>query len=361
MIRARAHISSLAAYALADLSVTGGAEPVSLAQNESADRPSPNAISAASRAARRGELYPDPDWQDLRRAIAEVHGVEAQSILCGAGSMELIGALIRAYAGPGDEVLSTSLAYAFFRTATALSDAAYVAAAEEEMTVSVDAVLAAVSPRTRVVCVANPGNPTGTRVPRAELVRLREGLPPDVLLVIDEAYGEFADHLDEPVFDLCQRGDTVVLRTFSKAYSLAGMRVGWGVFPAAIAREVRKILNPNNVSAASQAAAAAAMRDQAHMRETVSVTVARRDGFARHLARIGVEAGPSATNFLLLRFSDAAEAKSADDALRGGGILMRGMGGYGLPECLRATIGSAEAMETAGSLLTDWTRKERSR
>ena len=129
--------------------------------------------------------------------------------------------------------------------------------------------------------VANPGNPTGTRIPRAELLRLRKGLPGDTLLVIDEAYGEFADHLGEPMFDLVGRGDTVVLRTFSKAYGLAGMRVGWGLFPPEIAGEIRKVMNPNNISVAGQAAAAAALADQAYMVETCRETAS----FARRVAQ----------------------------------------------------------------------------
>ncbi len=337
MIRAVDHIRSMAAYALADL---GDAGTVSLAQNESAFPASPKAIAAGQVALDQMPLYPDPDWPELRAAIAEVHKLDPNTVLCGAGSMELIGCLIRTFAGPGDRVLGTDYGYAYVASATAQVQADYVQAREIDLTVSVDDILAAVTPQTRIVFVCNPGNPTGTLIPNAEIIRLRDDLPKDVLLVVDQAYAEFADEDQNPaeVFDLIERGDTVVMRTFSKAYGLAGARVGWGVFPPAIAAEMRKVLNPNNVSIPSQAMAKAAMRDQAHMRETVSQTAVIRDRFAEGCRALGLSVPPSHTNFVLIRFANVEAAQKADQALRSGGLLMRGMGGYGLADCLRATI-----------------------
>lgn len=354
MIAPRPHVAGLAAYALADLSVAPGRRLISLAQNESCVAPSPRASESAARAMADGVLYPDPDWSDLRAAIAGVHGIESAGILCGAGSMELIAALIRAYAGPGDEVVSTAYAYALFRTAALASGAVYTAADEDDLTVSVDKVLAAVGPQTRIVCVANPGNPTGSRINRAALLRLRDRLPGDVLLLIDEAYGEFADAPGEAMFDLVERGDTVVMRTFSKAYGLAGLRVGWGLFPLAVAGEVRKLMNPNNIAGPAQAAATAAMRDQAHMLSAVAEVSDRRDRFAARLRGIGLDAQPSAANFTLIRFNSTPDAASADAALREQGVLMRGMGGYGLAHCLRATIAGENDMALTSRILADW-------
>lgn len=351
-------IALLAPYALAELVVAPGKRMVSLAQNESALPPSPAAISAAKTALSDAALYPDPDWRDLRSAIADVHGIDPVSILCGSGSMELIGALAAAYLGPGDRALTTAYGYLFFRTAARLAGAEVDLAPEAGLTVDVDALLNLVRAETRVVFVANPGNPTGTRITRAELTRLRDRLPENVLLVLDEAYGEFADTPGESMFDLVARGDTVVLRTFSKAYGLAGMRVGWGVFPVAIAEQVRKILNPNNISIASQAAATAAMRDQAHMRMVRDQTTARRERFATSVRGIGLEVPESHTNFVLIRFPAAHAAASADQALRAEGIILRGMGGYGLPDCLRATIGAEHDMELTHTTLTAWKAKE---
>ncbi len=341
------HIAALAPYALADLAP----ELTSLAQNESLRPPSPDALTAAQRALADAHLYPDPDWIDLRAALACIHEVSADAILCGAGSMELIGALASAYLSAGDRMLTSDLAYLYFRTATQRSGAAFDLAPESGFTVDPDALIAALRPETKIVFVANPGNPTGTRIGRDALARLRAALPGAVMLVIDEAYGEFADGLDEGTFDLVAAGNTVVLRTFSKAYGCAGLRVGWGVFPPAIIGQMRKILNPNNVSTVSQAAAAAATRDQAYMRDTVRQTADIRDRFANRMRAIGLDVPDSHTNFVILAFASPEQAQAADAALRAQGIAMRGMGGYGLAHCLRATIAQERTMQRAAQCL----------
>ncbi|MBY6068997.1 aminotransferase class I/II-fold pyridoxal phosphate-dependent enzyme [Leisingera aquaemixtae] len=350
MIRAVPHVAAMAPYALADL---GGEGTVSLAQNESAFPASPAAIAAGRAVLNQMPLYPDPEWPDLRAAVAEVHGLDPDRVLCGAGSMELIGCLIRAFAGPGDQVLGTEFGYAFVASASAQVQVRYVKARERELTVSVDDILAAVTPETRIVFVCNPGNPTGTLIPNSEILRLRAGLPADVLLAVDQAYAEFADAGNDPgdTFALVERGDTVVLRTLSKAYGLAGARAGWGYFPPGIAGEVRKLLNPNNISIPSQAMAAAAMRDQAHMRDVVAKTAAIRDRFAADCRALGVEVPQSHTNFVLIRFASAQQAVAVDAALRAEKLLMRGMSGYGLGDCLRATICSQAVMDRAMDVL----------
>ncbi len=350
MIRPVPHVGALAAYALADL---GGPQTISLAQNESAFPASPAAIAAGRTAMADMPLYPDPEWPDLRAAIAEVHGLDPSNILCGAGSMELIGCLIRAYAGQGDRVLGTDYGYAFVASATAQVQADYVKAREVDLTVSVDDILSAVTPETRIVFICNPGNPTGTVIPNAEIVRLRTTLPKNVLLVVDQAYAEFSDTEHEPaeIFAMIQRGDTVVTRTFSKAYGLAGARVGWAYAPPEIAAELRKLLNPNNVSIPSQTAAAAAMRDQAHMREVVAKTAHIREAFTEDCRALGLTVPQSHTNFVLLRFSSVDQAQRADAALRAEHLLMRGMGGYGLGDCLRATICAPGVMNRARDVL----------
>ncbi|MBQ4825163.1 aminotransferase class I/II-fold pyridoxal phosphate-dependent enzyme [Leisingera sp. HS039] len=350
MIRAVPHVAAMAPYALADL---GGEGVISLAQNESAFAASPAAIAAGKAVLGQMPLYPDPEWPDLRAAVAEVHRLDPAKVLCGAGSMELITCLIRAFAGPGDRVLGTDYGYAFVSSASAQVQAEYVKARERALTVSVDDILAAVTPQTRIVFVCNPGNPTGTLIPNAEIQRLRAGLPADVLLVVDQAYAEFADAENNPaeIFALAERGDTVVMRTLSKAYGLAGARAGWGYFPPQIAGEVRKLLNPNNISIPSQAMAAAAMQDQAHMRDTVAKTAAIRDGFAAGCRALGLTVPQSHTNFVLMRFASPVQAQAADAALRAEKLLMRGMGGYGLSDCLRATISSQDVMDRALAVL----------
>ncbi len=358
MIEANRHIAAMAPYALPDLGAAAGTRPVTLAQNESVLPPSPRAVAAGRAALASSHLYPDPDWTELRTAIAEVYGVDPAGILCGAGSMELIACLARCYAGPGRRVLSSQYGYAFFRSVTLAVDAAFDQAAEVDLTLSVDNLLASVRQDTRIVFVANPGNPSGTHVARAELERLRDGLGEDVLLVIDEAYGEFADAPGQATFDLVGRGNTVVLRTLSKAYGLAGLRVGWGLFPSSVADEMRKLLNPNNISAASEATAAAALRDQDYMRAICIETAARRDSFAAALRALGLAVPSSHTNFVLIGFTDSEAAASADRALRAQGILMRGMAGYGLTHCLRATIGSESDMQRALETLVRWHNRE---
>ncbi|MEO3413195.1 histidinol-phosphate transaminase [Roseovarius sp. CAU 1744] len=358
MIRPNAHVAMMDAYALADLSAPPGKRLVSLCQNESLRPPSPLAAEAAARAARDQHLYPDPDWTTLRAAIGALHRIDPAAIICGNGSLDLIGCLARAYLAPGDAALIPAHAYPFFRTATLATGARLDTAPEKDLTVDAAALLAAVTPATRIVFVANPGNPTGTRISTADLTQLRQTLPEDVLLVIDEAYGEFADTPQDHCFDLVDRGNAVILRTFSKAYGLAGARVGWGVFPASIAAEVRKVLNPNNVSAASQAAAAAALSDQGYMRETCALTTGIRDRFRADLQGTSLCLPQSFTNFALIRFPSASAAQAADSALRAEGIFLRAQGGADLPECLRATIGVADDMALAAEVLKDWCKRE---
>ena len=341
------HIAALAPYALADLAP----ELTSLAQNESLRPPSPKVTEAVQMALAETHLYPDPDWTELRSVIAQVHSISADHILCGAGSMELIGALASSYLGAGDRMLTTEFSYLFFRTATQLSGAEFDLAPEHDLTVNVDALLDSVRPNTKIVFVANPGNPTGTRIETPALRRLRDGLSKDVMLVIDEAYGEFSDALSESTFDLVDQGNTAVLRTFSKAYGCAGFRVGWGLFPPPLAAEMRKVLNPNNVSNVSQAATAAAMRDQTYMLETVRKTTEIRDHFITEMRALNLTVPDSFANFAILVFDTAEHAQAADQALRADGIAMRAMGGYGLAHCLRATIGDEQTMQRAAACL----------
>ncbi|MEM7188260.1 MAG: histidinol-phosphate transaminase [Pseudomonadota bacterium] len=353
MIQPRPHVAALSVYGLASLDIPAGMQLVSLAQNESPFPPSPLAFEAARKTAAEGALYPDPSCMALRTAIGEVQGLDPADIICSAGSMEIIAALIAAFSGPDDEVLSSAHAYSYFKTAAMAVGASPVAADEVDLTVSVDHLIEAVTPATRIVCIANPGNPSGTRISGAEVRRLRDELPSDVILLVDEAYAEFGP--DDPVFDLVGRGDTCITRTFSKAYALAGMRVGWGLFPRSIGDEVWKLLNPGGVSATSLAAAAAAMRDQAYMQELVSKTVALRDPFIARMNALGLTIAPSHTNFALIQLPSVEAATSADAALRSEGVVMRPMGGYGLPHCLRVTVGLQQEMDFAHDILRQWT------
>ncbi len=345
---AAAHIRAMAAFALADL---GGRADGTLAQNESAFPPSPRAIAAGQAAVAASRLYPDPDCLELRAALAEAYSVPAEEIHCGAGSMDLIGSLVRAFAGDGGTVLSTVYAYSFIAAAAAQAAMPYASVAERELSVDVDAVLAGVTAATRLVVVCNPGNPTGTRIDNREILRLGAALPAEVLLVVDQAYGEFDDQDPRPVFDLVRGGRAVVTRSLSKAYGLAGARVGWGLFPPAVAAEMRKVQHANNVAAVSQAMAVAAVRDQAYMRATVARTAAIRDRFLSRLTDAGYAVVRSHTNFVLVPFHGPAMAAAAERRLRAAGIIVRPLGGYGLGHCLRITIGADDPMERTAGIL----------
>lgn len=347
-IRASACIEAMSAFALADL---GGHDVPTLAQNESAFPPSPHAIAAGKEAAAGSHLYPDPDWTVLRNTLAAAYNVDRDLILCGNGSMDLIACTIRAFAHEGGEVLATSYAYNFAAAATAQAGAIFVKAAETDFVVSIDNMLAAVTPATRVAFLCNPGNPTGSRIANSEILRLRAALRPDILLIIDQAYGEFDEQDPRPVFDLVGEGNTVVLRTLSKAYGLAGARIGWGLFPPPVAAQVRKLQNSNNVTVVSLAMAVAALEDRDYMRLTVTRTAAIRDRFADRLRAAGYNVVPSSTNFVLIRFGDVEAVRLAEQALRQEGIIMRNVGGYGLADCLRATIGPESVMENALRIL----------
>lgn len=360
MIKSVDHVAAMASYPLADLNAPAGKRLLLLSQNESMRSPSPLALSAAESTLTNANLYPDSNWTELRSAIAKVHNIPAGDIVCGTGSLDLIGCLAHAYADAENAILSTQYSYLFFRTAAQFTNARFDIAHEVNFRMSVDALLDKLAADTRIVFVANPGNPTGTRIAKSELLRLRAGLPKDILLVIDEAYGEFADGLDDPTFDMVAKGNTVVLRTFSKAYGLAGMRVGWGYFPPNIGTEVRKLLNPSNISDMSQAAATAAVQDQSYMKETIALTAEQRKRFYDHVRDMGLHAPQSFTNFVLVKFPDTDVAISAENMLRNEGILVRGMKGYGLPDCLRITIGTKPDMDFTAKTLTLWHKTETS-
>lgn len=354
MTHALPHIAAMSPYALADMTAPDGVNLVSLSQNESLRGPSPAVVEAAKSVLSEGAAYPDPDWTALRAALARQHGIAMDGILCGAGSLDLIGCLARTYSGPGRAILAPAHAYPFFRTAAQMANARFDTAPEQNETVCVDALLKAVAPDTSIVFLANPGNPTGTHIPKPDLLRLRAGLRKDILLVIDEAYGEFIDAQAARCWDMVGTGNCVVLRTFSKAYAMAGFRVGWGYFPKAIAAELRKVTNPNGVTGVSQAAAVAALTDQTYMIDTCVVTSALRLDAMHALTQAGFDLVPSVTNFVLLRFESTEVACLADAALRTRGIFLRRQQGAGLPHALRMTIGPTQDTERAIAYLANW-------
>ncbi len=358
MIRPNPTIAAMDSYALPDISAAGDLEPIVLAQNEHAWPPSQRVQQAVTAAMKQAQLYPDSDWTGLRAAIAEVHDLDPVNIVCGSGSMELMSGLMLAYLSPADRLLMTEYGYLFMRTLARLVGAQVDSAAEPDYRVSVDNIIAGLQADTKLVFVVNPGNPSGSLLHNDEIRRLRAALPQDVLLLVDEAYAEFVDvGFHSPLFDLVELGNTVITRTFSKVYGLAGLRVGWGYFPADIRDQLRKVLNPNSVSSLSQVAAQAAMENQTGAAESRRLIAEQRDYLSAHISNLGLRVVPSQTNFILIDFEIEEQAASVFEYLRNHRLVVRPMGGYGLPACLRITIGRPEQMQLMAQTLSAWRRQ----
>ena len=358
MIQPNSTVAAMSAYALPDISAANGQQAIVLAQNEHAWPPSAKVQVAISAALGRAQLYPDSDCSELRNAIAAVHKLNADNIVCGTGSMDLMSGLMLTYLSAGDRLLMSEYGYLFMRTLAKLVGAKVDMAAEQNYRVDVDALLQKLEPDTKLVFIVNPGNPCGSLIHNDEIRRLRAGLPDDVLLLVDEAYAEFVDAgFHQPIFDLADLGNTVITRTFSKIYGLAGLRVGWGYFGDDIRDQVRKVLTPGSVSLLSQVAARAAMEDQETMRHSTRLIAEQREYLSVETGNLGLTVVPSQTNFILVDFVTPENANSAFEFLRNHSLVVRPMGGYGLPACLRITIGTAEQMQMTAHTLTDWRQK----
>lgn len=355
----RPGVLDIAPYVGGEARIPGVAQPMRLASNESALGPSPRALEAYRAAAAEIHRYPDGHSTELRQALGRHYGLDAGRIVCGAGSDELLGLLIRAYAGPGDEVLYSRHGFLMYPIAAQAAGATPVAAPERDLTADVDALLAHVTPRTRLVFLANPNNPTGTFVPRGEVRRLHAGLPEDVLLVIDAAYAEYVARNDyEPGIELVESAPNVVMaRTFSKIFALGGLRLGWVYCSAAVADVLNRVRNPFNVNAAAQAAGMAALADVAAVDRAREHNDIWRAWLARELAALGLTVVPSVANFLLVRFAGAPkDADAAFAFLRSRAIITRKVAGYGLADSLRITIGTEAEMRAVAAALADFLR-----
>ena len=351
-------ILDIAPYVGGDARLDGVERPIRLASNESALGPSPKAVAAFRALAGDIHRYPDGSADELRRALGRVHGLDPDRVVCGAGSDELIALLLRAYAGPDSEVLYSRHGFLMYPIGALSVGATPVAAPERELTADVDAILARVTERTRIVFIAHPNNPTGTYLSASEMARLHAGLPPHVLLAIDAAYAEFVNRNDyEPGVKLVDAADNVVmLRTFSKIYALAGLRLGWGYFPPAIADVLNRVRGPFNVGAAALAAGLAAVEDGEALARARAHNDRWQPWLSARLAALGLPLTPSVGNFVLPRFPESGPltAEAAFAFLQRHGILTRKMGGYGLPHCIRITIGTGEEMEKVAEVLAEF-------
>ncbi len=324
-------------------SVEGLADVVKLSSNENPHGPGDAALEAYRRAGHGLHRYPSADHAALRAAIANVHGLDSERIVCGAGSDELLALLCHGYAGPGDEVIHTEHGFSLYPNLILGAGATPVRVPERERVVDVEEILRAAGGRTRMVFVTNPGNPTGTTVPAADLAELAERLPAHVLLVLDGAYTEFFEGYDGGAGLVERRGNVVMTRTFSKLYGLGGLRVGWAYGPAHVVDALNRLRPPFNLSGTQLAVAEAAVRDRAHVAKCLAENARMRRWMTGALREIGLAVDDSAANFVLVRFDDAALARDCDADLRKKGLIVRPAACYGFPEGLRITIGDEPA------------------
>ncbi len=340
----RPEVLRIAAYVGGELKVAGVNRVIKLSSNEGAFGVPPGAAAACARVAQELHRYPDGGSTELRRAIGARFGLDPERIVCGTGSDELIQHLCHIFGGPGSEIIMSMHGFTMYQIAGTYAGSRVLKTPERNLTADVDAMLAAVSAATRVVFLANPNNPTGSMLPRAEVERLRRALPADVLLVLDAAYAEYVTRADyEPGIALVDAGDnTVMLRTFSKVFGLGGMRVGWAYAPPGVVDALNRVRGVFNVNLAAQAAAVAALAEPGWVERSRAHNTQWRARLAGALTEAGVKVWPSEGNFLLADFATAARAEAADAWLKARGIIVRGMAAYDLPHCLRITVGSEE-------------------
>jgi histidinol-phosphate aminotransferase len=354
----RPGVLDIAPYVPGRSTATGGARLHKLSSNETPLGPSPAALAAYHAAADRLLLYPDGSTSALRAAIGAAFGLNADRIICGAGSDDILYLIAHAFIGPGDEAIHTEHGFLIYPIATRAAGGRPVVAPEVDLTANVDAILARISGRTRVVYLANPNNPTGTYLRFSEIRRLHAGLPARTLLVLDAAYAEYVRRNDyEGGIELAATAENVVMtRTFSKIHGLAGLRIGWGYGPAHVIDALNRVRGPFNVSIPATAAGVAALGDRPHAEKAAAHNATWLPKVSAGIERLGLMVTPSVANFVLIHFPEAPGRRAADaDAfLLKRGVVLRQVGAYGLPNALRMTIGSAEANETAIAALADF-------
>jgi len=327
--------------------VPDGVKLHKLSSNESPLGTSPTAIAAAKSATENLESYPDGSAIALREAIAEIHGLNSDNLICGNGSDELLSLLANTYLDVGDEAIFTEHGFLIYRIATLAAGGVPVGVKEDDCIASVDNILAAVTDKTKLIFIANPNNPTGTYLPIDEMRRLQTGLPDHVVLVIDAAYAEYVRRNDyEAGLELVSGNQNVIMtRTFSKIYGLAALRVGWAYGPGHMIDTLNRVRGPFNLNAAAIAAGSAAMRDRRFLDEAIAHNETWLVKVTEGLEALGLRVTPSVGNFVLIHFPDDPRkgAEAADRYLTERGYVLRRVTGYGFPNALRMSIGSEEA------------------
>ncbi|MER8370007.1 histidinol-phosphate transaminase [Mesorhizobium sp. M1378] len=343
----RAGIMDIEAYVPGKSAASEGVAKIhKLSANENPLGPSPKAIEAARAVADKLAVYPDGSARRLREAIAEVHGLNPANIVCSNGSDEILGLLAQTYLAPGDEAIITEHGFMVYKIYIQSAGAVPVTVKETHERADIDAILAAVTPRTRIIFLANPNNPTGTYVPFQEVRRLHAGLPRNVLLVLDAAYAEYVRRNDyEAGVELVGSAENVVMtRTFSKL-GLGGARIGWMYAPMHVIDAINRVRGPFNVNATAIEAGIAAIRDRAHIERSVAHNETWLAWLSEQLEGLGLRVTPSVGNFILIHFPEDKKhsAEAADDYLSQRGYILRRVSGYGFPNALRMSIGTEEA------------------
>ena len=343
----RPGVLTIAPYVPGKSSAPGVAKVFKLSSNETPLGPSADAIAAYRMAGEHLEDYPDGSASALRDAIGAAFGLDPDRIVCGAGSDDLLNLLARAFLRDGDEAIYTTHGFLVYPIAIMGTGAKAIAAPEKDFTANVDAILNAVTPKTKMVFLANPNNPTGTYVPFDEVKRLQKGLPGNVLLVLDAAYAEYVQRNDyESGIELVATTDNVVMtRTFSKIYGLAALRLGWIYGPAHVVDAVNRIRGPFNVNGPAIVAGIAAIRDTAHVDRARTHNAKWLAWLTEETSNLGLPVTPSAANFVLIHFPETKgrTARDADAFLTKRGLILRQVGVYKLPNALRMSVGTEEA------------------
>lgn len=337
-------ILDIAPYVGGKSRIEGVAEPMKLSSNENMLGAGQKAREAFEAAVGHIHVYPDGRASKLRAAVAEHHGLEPERLIFGNGSDEVFALLNQCYLTPGDNIVTGQYGFLAYRISALANQASVKLAPEPAFKATPEALLEQVDARTRIVYVSSPSNPTGSYNTGEEIRRLHDGLRPDVLLVVDEAYAEYVTEPDwETSFPLARDSENVVVtRTFSKIHGLGGLRIGFGYAPLKVAEAVDRIRLPFNVSVPGIEAAVAALGDEAHQQASRDLIHTWRPRMTQAIRGFGFEVLPSAGNFVLVRFRDAEQAQGANAYLNTKGVIVRPVGGYGLPEALRITIGTED-------------------